>query len=318
MSFRSFLKLVEIQTKVASMIPFLLGTFYALYRFSSFYLENFLLMLVSLLSIDMATTAINNYQDFKKAYKKHGYGYESHNAIVRYNLKESEVLTVIFILLTVGTVFGILLFFHTNMTVLILGAISFAVGIFYSFGPIPISRTPFGEIFSGGFMGLIIPFIAVYIHVFDQNLVNILWQSKRLFIEINGLEVLYIFLMSVPSAGGIANIMLANNICDIEDDIENKRYTLPIFIGKDHALSIFKMTYHMGYVALIILLALGAVPLISAIALFTVVFVNKNAKIFCEKQTKKDTFVLAVKNFVVMNMTLIVSIAIAAMIKHAI
>ncbi|MFZ5967238.1 MAG: 1,4-dihydroxy-2-naphthoate polyprenyltransferase [Bacillota bacterium] len=318
MTFSSFLKLVEIPTKVASMIPFLLGTFYALYRFNTFHIKNFLLMLVSLLCIDMATTAINNYQDFKSAYKKHGYGYESHNAIVSYNLKESAVLTAIFILLAVGTIFGILLFLNSNITVLILGAISFMIGIFYSFGPIPISHTPFGEIFSGGFMGLIIPFIAVYIHVFDQNIVNILLQGGRLYLEINMLEVLYIVLMSLSPIVGIANIMLANNICDIEDDIENKRYTLPIFIGKDHALKIFKILYYIGYAALMILLALRITPVVSAITLGTFVLVNKNVKSFYEKQTKKDTFVLAVKNFVVVNMTLVFTIAAAAAIKYII
>ncbi|MGE5633160.1 MAG: hypothetical protein ACM3TR_19000 [Caulobacteraceae bacterium] len=84
MTLVSFLKLVEIQTKVASVIPFLLGTFYALYRFNRFNLSNFIIMFVSLICFDMATTAINNYIDYKKAHKIHGYNYESHNAIVSY------------------------------------------------------------------------------------------------------------------------------------------------------------------------------------------------------------------------------------------
>ena len=252
MSISSFLKLVEIQTKVASVIPFLLGTFYALYRFNIFNLKNFILMFVSLLCIDMATTAINNYQDFKKANKKFGYGYESHNAIVRFKLKESTVLATIFILLVTAVIFGILLFLNTNFMVLILGAISFAIGMMYSFGPVPISRTPLGEILSGGFMGLLIPFIAIYIHIYDQNLLNIVLQGEMLNLKINILEMLYIILISMPAAVGIANIMLANNICDIKDDIENKRYTLPIYVGKNNALKVFKVLYYIGYMALFI------------------------------------------------------------------
>jgi 1,4-dihydroxy-2-naphthoate octaprenyltransferase len=61
------LKLVEIQTKVASMVPFALGTVWTLYRYGEFNFLNFLLMLVSLLCFDMATTAINNYMDYKKS-----------------------------------------------------------------------------------------------------------------------------------------------------------------------------------------------------------------------------------------------------------
>ena len=109
MKIRSFLKLVEIQTKVASMIPFILGTVYSLYRFNKFNALNFLLMFISLLTIDMTTTAVNNYMDYKKAIKTQGYGYEKHNAIVRDNLKETHVIVVIFTLL-INSAFGVLLF----------------------------------------------------------------------------------------------------------------------------------------------------------------------------------------------------------------
>lgn len=316
MSVRSFLKLVEIQTKVASQIPFLLGTFYALYRFNTFNVKNFLLMFVSLICIDMATTAINNYMDFKRAIKKHGFGYESHNAISRDKLKESAVITVIIVLLVIATAFGLLLYLNTNFMVLILGAVSFMVGVLYSFGPIPISRTPYGEIFSGGFMGLIIPFIAVYINVYDRNLLNIGLKGGMLTITANLPEILYIVLISLPSAVGIANIMLANNICDMEDDIENKRYTLPIYIGKKNALRVFKALYYAGYVALITLLAIRVVPLICAAVLLTFIIVNKHIRLFFKVQSKKDTFVLSVKNFVIMNLALVLAIALAAVVQY--
>ncbi|MCX8131492.1 MAG: 1,4-dihydroxy-2-naphthoate polyprenyltransferase [Clostridia bacterium] len=316
MSVHSFLKLVEIQTKVASIIPFLLGTFYALYRFDAFDLRNFVFMLVSLLCIDMATTAINNYLDYKRASKKTGYGYENHNAIVRYNLKEITVLSAIIVLLSVAATFGIMLYLNTNIVVLILGAISFATGILYSFGPVPISRTPFGEILSGGFMGFFIPYIAVYIHVFDKDLINIVLQNGILNMKIDILEVLYVFLISVPAVIGIANIMLANNICDIEDDIENKRYTLPIYIGKANALKVYKISYYLVYIDLIILLLLRVAPFVSVIVLITFVPVNRHIKVFYEKQAKKDTFVSAVKNFVVINAILALTIALAAIINY--
>jgi 1,4-dihydroxy-2-naphthoate octaprenyltransferase len=264
----------------------------------------------------MATTAINNYQDFKSANRKHGFGYESHNAIVKYNLSKSSVLATIIILLSSATIFGFLLFLNTNFVVLILGAISFIIGVLYSFGPIPISRTPFGEVFSGGFMGFMIPFIAIYIHVFDSNLLNISLKGGLLDININILEVLYIILISMPAIVGIANIMLANNICDIEDDIENKRYTLPIYIGKDNALTVFKVLYYTGYLSLIILFILKVAPLVTVLTFGTFGIVNKNIKIFYEKQTKKDTFVVGVKNFVLMTLTLVLTLAVAVILKR--
>lgn len=316
MPIKGFLKLVEIQTKVASVFPFLIGTFYSIYRFGVFNIKNFLLMLVSLLSFDMATTAINNYFDFKRANKRSGYGYESHNGIVKYNIKESSVIAVILILLAVATSFGILLVLNTNYVVLILGMISFAVGILYSFGPVPVSRTPFGELFSGGFMGLLIPFIASYIHVFDVDIINAAMQGGTLMLKINVAEVIYIILLSMPAAVGIADIMLANNICDMDDDIENKRYTLPIYIGKDNSLKAFRVLYYVGYISLIILLIIKVAPPVCVLTLATFAIVNKHTKLFLDYQSKKDTFVLAVKNSVIINASLAVTLAIAVIIKY--
>ncbi len=314
MSIKSYFKLVEIQTKVASVIPFLLGSFYALYRFKTFNTLNFVLMFLSLICVDMCTTAINNYMDFKKASKRYGFGYESHNAIVRDNIKESNVVATIFILMSLAILFGIILFLKTNYIVLFLGMFSFIIGIAYSFGPVPISRTPFGEIFSGGVMGFIIPFLAAYIHVFDINIINIFIEGGMLRIDMNIAEVFNILLVSMPSIVGIANIMLANNICDMEDDMANKRYTLPIYIGKDNALRLFKALYYIGYLAIIVLLVLRTAPLVSLLNLGTYIVINKNIKLFFEKQTKKDTFVVGVKNFVIMNTALVVTIAIGVLI----
>lgn len=301
MSFISFFELVEMQTKVASVIPFALGTLYSVYRFERFNLRNFIILFISLISFDMVTTAINNYYDYKKAHKTHGYGYESHNSIVSHNLKESAVLFTIFSLLTVASVFGFILFLNTTPVILLLGVMCFAVGILYSFGPVPISRTPLGEILSGLFMGFIIVFISVYAQVYDMGLVNLTYEVSMLGLSFNLKEVLYIFLLSIPTVNGIANIMLANNICDIEDDLENKRYTLPIYVGREKALSIFKALYYTAYIDLIILLVLGITPAITILTLFTFIPVNNNIRTFYKNQSKKDTFVLSVKNFLIIN-----------------
>lgn len=306
MNIKSFLKLVEIQTKVASMTPFLLGSVFAFFRYNQFSISNFILMFVSLLSFDMATTAINNYIDYKKAIKIHGYGYEWHNAIVRDNLKESTVITVIVVLLTAAVAFGILLFLNTSPLVLAIGVISFAVGVLYTFGPIPISRMPLGEVFSGLFMGFVIIFLSAYIHIVDLNLFDLSITNNILILNINLYELLVLFLVALPATLGIANIMLANNICDIEDDLENGRYTLPMYIGKVMALKLFKALHYISYVDIAALLLLGTLPLAAIPALLTIIPVKKNIDIFMKTQTKEDTFVVAVKNFVIINAPLVI------------
>ncbi|MGI6189696.1 MAG: 1,4-dihydroxy-2-naphthoate polyprenyltransferase [Clostridiales bacterium] len=302
MKLKSFLKLVEIQTKAASMVPFALGTFWALYRYDEFNLTNFLLMFVSLLCFDMATTAVNNYMDYKKARKVYGYNYEKHNAIVRYKLKESTVTAVILILLITASVSGFTLFLHTSPVVLAIGVLSFMVGIFYSFGPVPISRIPLGEVFSGFFMGFVIMFLSVFIHIHHKTGIILLsYRDNMLNIVLNPAEILEIFFVSLPAVLGIANIMLANNICDIEDDIENKRYTLPIYIGKETSLKLFKVLYYIAYADILILVLAGVLPLTSALVVLTFPIVNKNIGIFFKEQSKRNTFVLSVKNFLILN-----------------
>ena len=173
MNIQSFFKFVEIQTKLASIIPLFLGTAFAVYRYNKFSLINFLFMFISLISIDMATTALNNFMDYKKAIKEHGYGYEEHNAMVKYNIKEKTALSIIIGLILIAITFGILLVFRTSIVVFFLGAISFLVAVSYSFGPIPISRTPFGEVFSGVFMGFLIPLIAILIQSLTNQIIDI-------------------------------------------------------------------------------------------------------------------------------------------------
>ena len=48
------------------------------------------------------------------------------------------------------------------------------------------------------------------------NSINIMFNLK---------ELIILFIVCLPATTGISNIMLANNIFDIEDDIVNRRYT---------------------------------------------------------------------------------------------
>ncbi len=309
MDIKSFLKLVEIQTKVASVIPYLLGTFYVLYRYENFNLKNAIIMFLSMIIFDMITTVINNYIDYAKAIKKEGYGYETHNAIVSHNLNPKVVRTLICTMLVVAVTLGLILVKNTNIIVLLIGAISFVIGITYSFGPIPISRTPFGEIFSGLAMGFIITFLSIYIHIFDAGILSVnINELSNINISFNFIELIKIFIICLSPIMGISNIMLANNICDIDEDIENKRYTLPIYIGKENALRVFKWLYYIGFISIFIGILIRALPVVSIVTLLVLKVVQGNINKFNKLQTKKDTFILAVKNFVITNLVYVITI----------
>lgn len=310
MSLTNFFKFIEIQTKLASMIPFIVGTLYSLYRYKSFSLKNFIIMGISLLAFDMATTAINNYIDYKKALKGHEYDHENKNKILRYNINESTALAIIFTLLSIAVLFGVLLTLNTNVIVLLIGIISFLAGIFYTYGPVPISRMPLGEVFSGIFMGFVILFLSCYIHLFDKNIISLIYNNNMLNISINLLEIFYILLISIPTINCIANIMLANNICDVEEDVINNRFTLPYYLGVKNALKLFKALYYIGYLDIILLVILRISPVTSLLVILTIIPMNKNIKLFTQSPIKSETFILSVKNFALMNITHILSVLI--------
>lgn len=313
MKIKAFLKLVEIQTKVASVIPYLLAMLYVLYSGKWLNAINMLIMFFSMLVFDMTVTALNNYADHKRAVKKHGYNYEIHNSIVQYNLKKTTVLSVIIIMSVLSAALGVLLVCRTSWITLVLGAICFVIGFAYSFGPLPISRTPFGEIFSGLTMGAGIPFITYYINVFDQNVLNVSFGHPMVAITFDAYQIAGILLVCLPAVFGIANIMLANNICDIEDDMQNKRYTLPIVIGRGKAIVLLKLLFALGYAAIIAAVALKSLPLYSLLVLLTIIPLSKSLKLFEANPTKKDTFGAIVGGFVMINVSLIVTIALGVL-----
>ncbi|WP_058300826.1 1,4-dihydroxy-2-naphthoate polyprenyltransferase [Gorillibacterium timonense] len=317
MNIRSFLKLVEIQTKAASIIPFAIGTLYAYFRFERFDLLSFLLMLISLLSFDMATTAINNYMDYKKAIKTSGYGYESHNAIVSHQLREKTVVTTILLLLAIAAATGILLVLNSDLLVFFLGGLSFLVGILYSYGPVPISRMPLGELFSGLFMGFVLLFITVFIQTDAGQIAQLDLTAIRdgiVNLRLNLVEILAVFAISIPTIAGIANIMLANNICDMEDDLENRRYTLPQYIGKKNSLLLFRIIYYVSYVDVIALFLLGIPPYLLLIILATAIPLSRNIRRFEQQQVKAVTFSLSVKTFMLLSSARIVVLVLAIFI----
>lgn len=315
MTFSSFLKLVELPTKVASIFPFLVGTTYAVYRYDQLNLVHLIIMLVAMLCLDMATTALNNYMDYKLAVKTHGFNYEQHNAIVKFGLKEGTVKSTIALLMSVTIVLGLYLVTQTDIVVLLLGMLSFFFAVIYTWGPFPISRTPLGEAVSGVIMGGVITFISLYIHIYDLGIIELAIEKSMFHISIDFVEIIAIAMLTIPLIAGIANIMLANNTCDMEDDFENRRFTLPLVIGKKNALRLFSLLYISGYVAVLLGVLLGWLPLTCLLVLITVVPVRKNVQAFNEVQTKKDTFIISVKNFVLISAVYFLTLVLGVLMK---
>lgn len=312
MSLKTFLKLVEIQTKLASLFPFLLGTLFAVFYFKEFNFGNTLLFFAAMLIFDMTTTAINNFMDFLKA-KDEGYK-DQVNVIGQEKIPEKLVATLIITMLVIASLLGLFLVFRTDILLFFIGGICFFIGIFYTYGPVPISRMPVGEIFSGVTMGFGIFFIAVYVNVTSGTLVSLEFLKGNQFAIVGDyLAILIIFLVSIPSIFTIANIMLANNLCDLDEDIVNHRYTLVFYIGRKMGVVLFNVLIYASYLAIILAVVLRIYHPIMLLALVTIIPVRKNLTAFNQKQVKSETFVLSIKNLVLINGALVVLLAISLM-----
>lgn len=309
MSIRSFFKLVEVQTKIASMFPFLIGLLYVIYRYEHFNHLNTVIFFISLLLIDLTTTAINNYMDYKKA-SSDDYRIK-HNVIGQNKIPLKWVKIVIFTMLIISNGLGIWLVFRTDLVVLMVGALSFGIGIFYTFGPAPLSRMPLGELFSGLTMGFGIIFLTVHVNMFNQGIISLSLDGATVLFEANLILLTEIFLVSLPSVLTISNIMLANNICDLEEDIENLRYTLPYYIGKRNAVRLFNVLYILAFIILMIVILLNILPRLLLISLLSAYPVYKNVVKFNKLQSKQETFSVSIKNLVIINGAIVILLIIS-------
>jgi 1,4-dihydroxy-2-naphthoate octaprenyltransferase len=281
---KNFLNFVEISTKIASTLPFLVGTGYAAYRFGSFKPKQALVFFVAMLLFDMTTTAINNHIGHRQTGRKSHYS-------------SAVSLAIIFGMGIAAAVLGIYLVIISSIAVLLVGILCFAMGVLYSYGFIPISRTPFGELCSGVIMGFCIPFIAVEIS--HPMIFITLHDVSRITIEADLLEFLALGIVVMPLICCIANIMLANNVCDVEEDARIKRYTLPFYIGIKKSILLYKIIYIVAYLFIIIGSVTKIIPLFTLVMIITYIPVRKNILKFMELQDKQKTFFTVILNFLI-------------------
>lgn len=222
MSLKVFLELVEIKAKTASVLPFLLGLCLSYYHYHRVNFGLALLFFIAMFLFNMAVDMLDNYHDYTHAVDTVDYQ-QNTNIIGRENLNPQLVLAMLLSLVTVAGVIGIYLVSQVGWPLLWMGVFCFAVGFLYSSGPFPMSGLPVGEFFSGFTMGFMITLISVFVNVGTA----FRWTWANL---------LVVFLVALPDELWISNLLLANNICDAQEDEANHRHTIVHFIGIRGAL----------------------------------------------------------------------------------
>lgn len=206
---KALLKLLDVKTLVAGVIPVALGSVYSLYRFATFSLWHMLLLMLGIMLMQSSANMINDLYDYKRGADDASKAEEK--ALASKEISERQVEKIIAAFLTIDM--GILLFYSitVNWSILLVGILGATIMYAYSAGKRPISYTCFGEITAGLTMGFGIMATVTYI------------QSGVIDIET--------VLVTIPTTLFIGTILLTNNLSDCADDRKSGRRTLPILIG---------------------------------------------------------------------------------------
>lgn len=227
--------LLRPHTLTAAFVPVTIGTLLALLE-GFFHVGLFLAMLLASILIQAATNIFNEYFDYKRGLdtaESVGIG----GAIVRFGVKPKTVLYLGFVFFAIAILLGIYICLLSSWWVAIIGLICMAAGYFYTGGPVPIAYTPFGEIMSGFFMGVMIIAISFFIQTGTISVSPILH--------------------SIPIAVTIGAILLANNIRDLDGDKKCGRKTLAILIGRQKAIKLLAIMFIFSYLFVFFMISFG-------------------------------------------------------------
>jgi 1,4-dihydroxy-2-naphthoate octaprenyltransferase len=233
-------------TLTASFVPVLIGS--ALAWRTTGHLRILLLaaMLIASVLIQAATNMFNEYFDYVGGLDT-AQSVGIAGAITQDGLAPKTILRIAVAALGLATLLGVFICALSSWWLAPIGALCMAMGYFYAGGPHPISATPFGEIFAGGFMGSGIILLSCFI------------QQKF----VNGAEVL----ASIPSAILIGAILTSNNIRDLVGDREHGRRTLVILLGHEKAVWLLAASLAAANLWVVALVAARILPPLALLAL---------------------------------------------------
>ena len=256
--FHVWWRLLRPHTLTASFVPVFVGTMIAL-NTDGINILVFLAMLLASMLIQSATNMFNEYYDYVRGLDSDesvGIG----GTIVRDGIHPKTVLRLALIFYGIALLLGIYICMVSSWWIAVAGAVCMLFGYLYTGGPVPISTTPFGELFSGFFMGTVIIGISYYIQTSSINS--------------------FVVFISIPVAIFIGCIMLSNNIRDLDGDEKGGRKTLAILLGRENAVRFLGLLFFVAFFFTLYLILVDVLPLWSFITFIAVIPAIKVVKGF--------------------------------------
>lgn len=286
MTLKKILKIIDLKTLIASLIPVLYGTTYAWYKYDRIDYSLIVPLLVSMLMIQSATNMINDCSDYMSgADQRHVRIDEKILVSGELSVKQLAKLAIGFLI--IAFIIGIYIASKSSYGILIVGLLGVTIALLYSMGPLPISYTPIGELVSGVTMGIGISSTVIYV--------------------VSGVVSLETILVALPPTLFIASILLSNNLSDIEVDKASGRRTLPILIGVTKSEYLWQANV-LGIIFLSMIFVLLGIYPIGVILWMLPLFSYKNFKRFSTYEKNVQTKEITMKIIAVIGVRLHIGI----------
>jgi len=223
-------------TLTASLVPVLVGSMYAFSCTRTLHIGLFLAMLIASCSIQVATNLFNEYYDYVRGLDtKDSVGIGG--TIVHDGASPKFVMSLALGFYGLAAALGLYICANSSWYLLLIGAFCMLVGYLYTGGPFPISSSPFGEVFAGGFLGTGVICISFYIQTGTLT-----WHAAAI---------------SLPIAVLIGLILTGNNIRDRVGDAANGRHTLVILLGHKRSVQMLSILFAFCYLWILGLIFFG-------------------------------------------------------------
>lgn len=226
-------------TWVAAYVGVLLSGVYTIAAYSG-QVNLVLLGLLLLICVFMQSSVnvFNDYFDYTKGTDSlENSSEDAFDAVLVYNnLNPKSVLALAIGYLVCAGIIGVYIVYSCGWIPLLIGLIGAIVVVIYSGGKTPISYLPIGEFISGIVMGSLIPLACTYV--------------------LSGVLDFFVLVLSIPLAVGIGMILATNNTCDIEKDIDAKRKTLAVVLGRKEATNVYRLVIMLWIILTIILVGI--------------------------------------------------------------
>ncbi len=233
---------------VTSALPAILGGIIA-YSHNSFDWTTFLLAFFGIVMAHTAADFIDDYFDYKNGNFANKDQQFHDSPLVRGVITAEQVMVAFLLCMVLALAAGVYLLMHIGTPVLILTAIGAFIVLFYTSPPIRLNFRGLGETSLFLAFGPMTVFSVYYVltQSFD-------WTP---------------ILAAVPVGIFVMNVGIVSNTFDHDDDVRNRKFTMPVKLGQATAVKVLTGVTAFAYLFLLACIAFGLLPVWCSLAFVT-------------------------------------------------